>query len=89
MILAGALASEKGSEDAIDKAVTGGLKDPKALDGYKVTKFVPFDPVGKRTEGDVTDPDGKAAELHQGRASGHHRPLQTQHRYGRQGRTRR
>lgn len=36
------------------------LKDPKVLDDYKVTKFVPFDPVGKRTEGDVTDAQGKA-----------------------------
>ncbi len=59
LILAGALASEKGSEDAIDKAVSGGLKDPKALEAYKVTKFVPFDPVGKRTEGQVTDAQGK------------------------------
>jgi H+-transporting ATPase len=33
LILAGALASEKGSEDAIDKAVSGGLKDAKALEG--------------------------------------------------------
>jgi len=66
LILAGALASEKGSEDAIDKAVSGGLKDPKALDGYKVTKFVPFDPVGKRTEGQVTDPQGKALYFSKG-----------------------
>ena len=66
MILAGALASEKGSEDAIDKAVTGGLKDPKALDGYQVTKFVPFDPVGKRTEGQVTDAQGKALRFTKG-----------------------
>ena len=55
IILAGTLASEKGSEDAIDKAVSGCLKDPKALDAYTVNKFIPFDPVGKRTEGDVTD----------------------------------
>ncbi len=66
LILAGALASEKGSEDAIDKAVSGGLKDPKALDGYKVTKFVPFDPVGKRTEGQVTDPQGTAMRYTKG-----------------------
>ncbi len=61
LILAGALASEKGSEDAIDKAVRGGVKDPKALDAYRVTKFVPFDPVSKRTEGQVTDPQGNKA----------------------------
>lgn len=33
LIMAGALASEQGSEDAIDKSVSGGFKDPKALDG--------------------------------------------------------
>ena len=60
IILAGTLASEKGSEDAIDRAVSDCLKDPKILDDYKVTKFVPFDPVGKRTEGGVTDAQGKA-----------------------------
>jgi len=66
LILGGALASEKGSEDAIDKAVSGGLKDPKVLEGYQVTKFVPFDPVGKRTEGDVTDAQGKALRYTKG-----------------------
>jgi len=66
VVLAGALASEKGSDDAIDKAVTGFLKDPKALDAYKVTKFVPFDPVGKRTEGDVTNAQGKALRYTKG-----------------------
>ena len=66
LILGGALASEKGSEDAIDKAVSGGLKDPKVLEGYRVTKFVPFDPVGKRTEGDVTDAQGKALKYTKG-----------------------
>ena len=66
LILAGALASEKGSEDAIDKAVSGGLKDSKALEAYQVTKFVPFDPVGKRTEGQVTDAQGKALRYTKG-----------------------
>ena len=66
IILAGALASEKGSEDAIDKAVSGCVKDPKALDGYNVTKFVPFDPVGKRTEAGVTDAQGKALNYTKG-----------------------
>lgn len=66
LILAGALASEKGSEDAIDRAVSSGLKDPKALEGYQLTKFVPFDPVGKRTEADVTDSQGKALKYTKG-----------------------
>jgi len=66
IVLAGALASEKGSEDAIDKAVSEFVKDPKALDAYQVTKFVPFDPVGKRTEGQVTDAQGKALRFTKG-----------------------
>jgi len=66
IVLAGALASEKGSEDAIDKAVSDFVKDPKTLDAYKVTKFVPFDPVGKRTEGQVTDAQGKALRFTKG-----------------------
>ena len=66
LILAGALASEKDSEDAIDKAVSGGLKDATAMEGYRVTKFVPFDPVSKRTEGDVIDARGKALKYTKG-----------------------
>ena len=31
-----------------------------------MTKFVPFDPVGKRTEGDVTDAQGKALRFSKG-----------------------
>jgi len=66
LILAGALASEKGSEDAIDKAVSAGVKDPQALAAYTVTKFVPFDPVGKRTECDATDAEGKSMRYTKG-----------------------
>jgi H+-transporting ATPase len=66
LILGGVLASEKGSEDAIDKAVTGGLKDPKALDAYEATKFTPFDPIGKRTEATVTDSGGKSLKFTKG-----------------------
>ena len=66
LILAGALASEQGSEDAIDKAVTAGVADASALDGYTVEKFTPFDPVGKRTESAVTDGSGKAQRYTKG-----------------------
>ena len=85
LILAGALASEKGSEDAIDKVVSGGVKDPKTLDGYQVTKFVPFDPVGKRTEGDVTDAQGKALRFTKGAPQVIIELVQARHRYSRQG----
>ncbi len=66
LILGGALASEIGSKDAIDAAVSAGLKVPGALEAYTVTQFVPFDPVGKRTEGDVTDAQGKALKFTKG-----------------------
>ena len=66
LILAAALASEKGSEDAIDKAVVGGLKDPGVLDSYQLTRFIPFDPVGKRTEGQLVDAEGRALRYTKG-----------------------
>ncbi|MEJ2654621.1 MAG: plasma-membrane proton-efflux P-type ATPase [Acidihalobacter sp.] len=59
LILAGALASKAEDKDAIDLAVIGGLSDAKALDAYTQTGFIPFDPVGKRTEGQIKDGDGK------------------------------
>ena len=40
-------------------AVLGGLKDPKAISNYQQVKFMPFDPVSKRTEATVKDADGK------------------------------
>jgi len=66
LFLGGALASEQGSEDAIDKAVRDGVKDTNTLESYKVSKFVPFDPVGKRTEGDVIDAQGKTLRYTKG-----------------------
>ena len=59
VLLAGALASTAADQDPIDMAVLAGLADPKALDGYQQVKFVPFDPVSKRTEATITDADGK------------------------------
>ena len=66
LILAGALASQRDGSDAIDMAVISGLKQQNVLDGFKVGKFVPFDPVSKRTEGDVTDPQGKSLRFTKG-----------------------
>ena len=66
LVLGGALASERDGNDAIDQAVIGGLKVPSALDSYTQNKFVPFDPVSKRTEGDVTDKDSKAYRFTKG-----------------------
>ncbi|MCK5697760.1 MAG: plasma-membrane proton-efflux P-type ATPase [Gammaproteobacteria bacterium] len=66
IILAGALASEKGSDDAIDKAVTDCVKESSVLDNYTINKFIPFDPVGKRTESNVLDPQGKTQRFTKG-----------------------
>jgi H+-transporting ATPase len=58
-ILAAALASKIEDRDAIDTAVIEALKDQNTLKAYKQAKFVPFDPVSKRTEATVTDSQGK------------------------------
>lgn len=66
VVLAGALASEAGSTDAIDTAVTGALANPDALKGWTVDKFVPFDPVSKRTEAQAHDAQGNKARFTKG-----------------------
>ncbi len=68
VILNGALASRSGSEDTIDLAVLGGLKDDQALAGYQVVGFQPFDPVHKRTEATVRDADGTEFRVAKGAA---------------------
>jgi H+-transporting ATPase len=55
---AAALASRAENQDSIDLAVLSGLKDPRGLEGFRVTHFVPFDPVHKRTEATVQGPQG-------------------------------
>jgi len=59
VVLNAALASRAESQDAIDLAVLGGLKDDHALKGLQVVHFQPFDPVHKRTEAVVKAADGK------------------------------
>lgn len=66
LLLGAALASQRQSADAIDKAVLGALKDQKVLDAYKSVDFVPFDPVNKKTVGIVTGPDGKTIQFAKG-----------------------
>jgi H+-transporting ATPase len=57
LILFGALASKEEDQDPIDLAVLGGLSDKSKLQNYTRTKFVPFDPVHKKTESTVKDPE--------------------------------
>lgn len=54
VVLAGALASEPETGDAIDRAVLAGIADPATLSPYHQIRFVPFDPVSKRTSADIS-----------------------------------
>ncbi|MFB1486002.1 MULTISPECIES: plasma-membrane proton-efflux P-type ATPase [unclassified Thiocapsa] len=66
VVFAAALASQTGSEDAIDQAVLQALADPKSLDTVTRTKFVPFDPVNKKTVATVTDAQGRTFQYAKG-----------------------
>jgi H+-transporting ATPase len=66
VILAAALASRIEDRDAIDTAVIEALKDQNLLKSYTQTKFVPFDPVTKRTAATVSDAQGKTLVVAKG-----------------------
>ncbi len=66
VILSAALASRAENEDTIDLAVLSGLKDAQEIKGYHITHFQPFDPVHKRTEATVQQPDGKVFKVTKG-----------------------
>lgn len=66
LILAGALASKLEDRDAIDTAVIEALKDQDAVKAFKVEKYLPFDPVTKRTAATVTDAQGQTIVVTKG-----------------------
>lgn len=66
LILAAALASKAEDKDAIDLAVIGGLNDKSLLEQHTQTAFVPFDPIGKRTEATVTSSSGASFKVTKG-----------------------
>ena len=66
VILDAALASRAEDKDTIDLAVIGGVKDDKALKGYQMVHFQPFDPVHKRTEATIKATDGKQFNVAKG-----------------------
>ncbi|MGD8310605.1 MAG: plasma-membrane proton-efflux P-type ATPase, partial [Chromatiales bacterium] len=66
LILAAALASRAEDGDAIDLAVLGGLTDQTMLGRYTQTRFVPFDPVSKRTEAEIAADDGGSFKVSKG-----------------------
>jgi H+-transporting ATPase len=70
VLLIATLASREEDQDPIDNAVIDKFKTKKELVEkrgiYKVPEFKPFDPVIKRTEATVTDPDGKKYNVSKG-----------------------
>ena len=66
LILAAALASKAEDQDAIDLAVIGGVADQSVLKSYEQLKFIPFDPVGKRTESTIKDAGGNTFKVTKG-----------------------
>ncbi|HKK14323.1 MAG TPA: plasma-membrane proton-efflux P-type ATPase [Gammaproteobacteria bacterium] len=66
LVLTGALASQRDSDDPIDQAVLAGLEDPSVLDDYTQKDFQPFDPVSKRTRATVTESEGASFQAAKG-----------------------
>ncbi len=57
VILVACLASRAENRDAIDDAVMDGLKDKSPLQACSLMKFIPFDPIHKRTEATIKKGD--------------------------------
>src|SRR5204863_9939346 len=66
LILMASLASRAADNDPIDLAIMAGLKDPAIVNGYQQEKYVPFDPVDKRTEATIKDASGKIFRVTKG-----------------------
>ncbi len=66
LILAAALASKAENKDAIDLAVIGALNDAEAVSPYTQIHFMPFDPMGKRTEAEIKTSDGTSFKVSKG-----------------------
>jgi H+-transporting ATPase len=66
LIMNAALASRIEDNDPIDKAIYESVKDQSKLSVFKIIKFVPFDPVNKRTEAEVATSDGGSYRVSKG-----------------------
>src|SRR5437667_2332173 len=66
LILMASVASRPADNDPIDLAIMAGLKDSSVLKSYQQENYVPFDPVGKRTEATIKDPSGKIFRVTKG-----------------------
>jgi H+-transporting ATPase len=66
LILMASLASRAADNDPIDLAILAGLKDSNILKNCHQEKYVPFDPVNKRTEATIKDSSGKVFRVAKG-----------------------
>lgn len=66
VVLSAVLASKSEDQDAIDLAIIEALPNPDAVKAYRQQKFVPFDPVHKRTEAIIRDPEGATFQVSKG-----------------------
>ena len=70
VLLVGSLACREEGNDAIDNAIISHTrkigKITEDLSGYKSLDFKPFDPVSKRTEARIEDPDGGSFQAAKG-----------------------
>jgi H+-transporting ATPase len=66
LVLAAALAAKAEDQDAIDLAVIDGLADQTLLNSFEPLAFVPFDPVGKRTEATIKGGRGEVFKVTKG-----------------------
>jgi H+-transporting ATPase len=66
LILAAALASKEENRDAIDEAILSKLEDRQRLAEFQQERFVPFDPVNKRTEATVKTSGGQSMRVSKG-----------------------
>jgi len=69
LLTAAALASDEANADAIDQAVLAGAEEAgAAAAGFRRERYVPFDPVNKRSEARVAAPDGTSWRVTKGAA---------------------
>ena len=65
LILYAALASKEG-DDPIDNAIFSRVSDQAALKNYHCERFIPFDPVNKKTEASLKSQQGKSFSASKG-----------------------
>ncbi|MFI3255834.1 MAG: plasma-membrane proton-efflux P-type ATPase [Psittacicella sp.] len=66
IVLIAALASNGTSNDAIDDTIIASIKDKTKYETYKQTRFIPFDPISKRTESELIAKNGSSFKATKG-----------------------